>query len=294
MKSFVATSLLCLGFADSAFAWNYKQAGADWGSEAEVCESGKSQTPINLPIDGSGDNHSRSKEAADMTWSTNYDNLYRDKVVQVGESAYPKTYQMDLPNGGEMTFTDKDGNVSLWELQQFHHHTPSEHRYDGEQRPLELHFVHYSKDGTTISSDSLAVLSISFVESEDDAPNEWLANFVSNGAVKLNTSISYTGFNAWINGLNTGNFYNYMGSLTTPTCGEIVNWVVVQEAQPASKAQIAAFEAMLNDEYYLDGNAREQQKLNSRTIYMKTRPSFATQVGLSLAAAAGIALNLAL
>lgn len=225
MKSSFTFSLLGLA-VPSTLAWDYKQAGADWGSTADVCESGQSQTPINLPIDGSGDNHKYSEAAEMMAWTTSYDSLSRDQLKEVSVDGYLKTYQMDLPNGGNLAFTDKDGVVSNWELQQFHHHSPSEHRYDGDQRRMELHFVHYSNTGS-ISADALAVLSVSFELSEDGTANEWLSMFMDGDEAKLGSNISSSEFNTWINSLNTGNFYNYMGSLTTPDCNEIVNWIVV-------------------------------------------------------------------
>lgn len=83
-----------------------------------------------------------------------------------------------------------------------------------------------------------------------------------------------------------------MGSLTTPNCNEIVNWVVMQEAQMASEAQLMAFERAFSGENYMDGNAREVQKVNGRDIYMKDRPAFAATLGITAAAALGITLSL--
>ena len=83
-----------------------------------------------------------------------------------------------------------------------------------------------------------------------------------------------------------------MGSLTTPNCNEIVNWVVVQDAQMASEAQLSAFERAFSGENYMDGNAREVQKVNGRDIYMKARPDFAATLGVTAAAALGATLSL--
>ena len=44
-----------------------------------------------------------------------------------------------------------------------------------------------------------------------------------------------------INKLNKKNLYYYKGSLTTPPCSEIVNWIVVHDPQPISKTQIKYF-----------------------------------------------------
>lgn len=201
---------------------------------------------------------------------------------------------MNLANWGDMTFTDKDGNQSTWSLQQFNHHSPSEHYYDADSRRLELQFVHYQKVGTQTSSDQLAVLSVSFEATRDGTDNEWLEYFVDDGEVLLNQNLAAAEFNTWINSLNTGNFYNYEGSLTTPGCNENVNWVIVQDAQMASEEQLAAFERAFQGEDYKNGNARDLQKVNDRTIYMKNKPDYAAALGFSAVAAAGAILNLAL
>jgi len=57
-------------------------------------------------------------------------------------------------------------------------------------------------------------------------------------------------------------FYSYEGSLTTPECNEIVNWVILREIQPCNKEQFEIFEKKL------DKNFRYIQNLNTRTIYV--------------------------
>lgn len=51
-----------------------------------------------------------------MAWTTSYNNLDRAILGEVSSDGMLKTYQMNLPNGGNLAFTDKDGNVSNWEL----------------------------------------------------------------------------------------------------------------------------------------------------------------------------------
>ncbi|MFT7465287.1 MAG: carbonic anhydrase [Pseudohongiellaceae bacterium] len=47
------------------------------------------------------------------------------------------TVELDYDSGSTLTF---DGE--LYELRQFHFHTPSEHLIDGVTYPMELHLVH--------------------------------------------------------------------------------------------------------------------------------------------------------
>jgi len=57
--------------------------------------------------------------------------------------------------------------------------------------------------------------------------------------------------------------YHYQGSFTTPTCGEVVNWFVMQKRFPIRQAQLDAIAAAINNHEH---NAREAQALNGRKV----------------------------
>jgi len=120
-----------------------------------------------------------------MAWSTAYEPLNKDdmKLIKIGNM--PKTYEVELESNGEMKFIDKDGKESSWELVQFHSHTPSEHLFDGEERRLEFHFVHYSLVNGKTSTDRISVVSVSFVASPDGTPNPWLSIFMNENKMKV-------------------------------------------------------------------------------------------------------------
>jgi carbonic anhydrase len=86
-----------------------------------------------------------------------------------------------------------------------------------------------------------------------------------------------------------GNFYSYEGSFTTPGCDETAAFIVVQEAQNATAAQIDAIANYFSGDAYLDGNAREVQVIGDRTIYMKSRPEKSGAMTLGVAAGALVA-----
>ena len=68
--------------------------------------------------------------------------------------------------------------------------------------------------------------------------------------------------------LAKGAAFNYAGSLTTPTCDEIVDWWVVQDPAVVSVAEFAAFrEQLKKSNATADGhNERPVQPLNGRTV----------------------------
>ncbi|XP_049682651.1 receptor-type tyrosine-protein phosphatase gamma isoform X1 [Accipiter gentilis] len=71
-----------------------------------------------------------------------------------------------------------------------------------------------------------------------------------------------------------GSYYRYAGSLTTPPCSEIVEWIVFRKPVPISYHQLEAFYSIFTTEQqdhvksveYLRNNFRPQQKLNNRNV----------------------------
>uniref|UniRef100_A0A8C6MV72 protein-tyrosine-phosphatase n=1 Tax=Mus spicilegus TaxID=10103 RepID=A0A8C6MV72_MUSSI len=71
-----------------------------------------------------------------------------------------------------------------------------------------------------------------------------------------------------------GSYYRYTGSLTTPPCSEIVEWIVFRRPVPISYHQLEAFYSIFTTEQqdhvksveYLRNNFRPQQALNDRVV----------------------------
>jgi carbonic anhydrase len=67
-------------------------------------------------------------------------------------------------------------------------------------------------------------------------------------------------------------FYNYKGSLTTPGCAEIVEWLVIDDPQPISTRQLREFDKTWKDNQEFaagKGNNRYTLPLNGRKIFTK-------------------------
>ncbi len=148
----------------------------------------------------------------------------------------------------------ENGLFDDYTLGQFHFHGKSEHTIDGSQAPLEAHFVCRS-----IWADRYIVISVLFEEGDE---NPELAKFVANLPTSKDDAyndenLSYSAFN-----LLPANksYYSYRGSLTTPPCSELVNWIIMENKVSASAEQIAAFTNILGD------NSRPTQAINNRVI----------------------------
>eukprot|EP00347_Sterkiella_histriomuscorum_P001009 403373689 len=248
---------------------SYSLSGADWN---EACASGSNQSPIDIPL-------SYSSKSANVGRLKKSDTI----EILVSQNNMQGVAFKDLVNTFQTAFTD--GAISFWnyeaepetfQLLQFHVHSPSEHTFDGKHYDLEIHFVHKH-----FSDNKLAVLSVQFdVEDGGDRDNEFIT------ALKLDsknmTALTIPTMNL-INRLKKNNLYYYKGSLTTPPCSEIVNWLVVHDPQPISKTQINYFNAKwLNNQTYAHGhgNNRAVQPLNERFVYIKVDSSMMGQASL--------------
>ncbi|KAJ7166693.1 alpha carbonic anhydrase, partial [Mycena filopes] len=123
---------------------------------------------------------------------------------------------------GKTTFEGKE-----FELQQFHLHTPSEHRINDEYFPLEMHMVHQAAD------ESIAVIAIPFQLCEDGKTTALLTSVIENlSKVTAPGTATTTGpldFTELIAAIQTRPLFLYAGSLTTPPCKEGLTFLVMEE-----------------------------------------------------------------
>jgi carbonic anhydrase len=105
-----------------------------------------------------------------------------------------------------------------------------------------------------------------------------------------NPSITTLPMEALVAGLKKNAIYSYEGSLTTPPCTETVTWIINNEPQPISTAQLALITNHFAGNSLFakgHGNNRATQPLNGRTIYLRSTSSessnaFTTQICLAL------------
>ncbi|PIQ10150.1 MAG: carbonic anhydrase [Ignavibacteriales bacterium CG18_big_fil_WC_8_21_14_2_50_31_20] len=158
------------------------------------------------------------------------------------------TIQFNVSGNNTISISDKD-----YKLLQFHFHAKSEHTMNGNHYPIEVHFVNQ------YSSSDYSVIGVMFEEGEI---NELLTEFLpifpeSKGEYNSEKIIDLK--KLFPNNLS---YYNYNGSLTTPPCSEVVNWIVLKNTIEASNEQIEKFSKILN------GNYRPIMPLNERKILM--------------------------
>ena len=137
-------------------------------------------------------------------------------------------------------------------LEQFHFHSPSEHTIDGRHSPMEMHLVHKGADG------EVAVVGVMIEAGEENAALEVLWQNLPTVENRANRTQMQIDVGAVLPADH--DYLHYTGSFTTPPCTEDVRWMMMRQPIQLSKAQIAAFRAIINN------NNRPVQPLNGRAI----------------------------
>ncbi|MDJ0600405.1 MAG: carbonic anhydrase family protein [Crocosphaera sp.] len=229
------------------------------------------QSPINISSDKTIFNPSISLSLSDF----NYGNSVTLNVENTGSPDQEATIQANLTVPGN-TFTF-DGEV--YELLQFHFHTPSEHLLNGQVFPLELHLVHQDTEGDLLVINRWI---------EEGNFNTLLDPIFSNLPGNGDPNFEVDNFD--LSGILPSSLdsFQYPGSLTTPPFTEGVQWVLFNEVLEISSSQIAAFQAL-----FPEGDTREIQPLNDRIIQtdienFSTVPEPTTVLGLLAFGGAGL------
>ena len=138
---------------------------------------------------------------------------------------------------------------------QYHLHWPSEHVFNGVSYPLELHIV-TAKDGVedpVHTPMGLSVLGFVFKKGSSSSAAlkplvDALPSIVESGA-KVDLSSSEFKLEDVVNPVMSTPLYGYyQGSLTTPPCTEVVEWINFLTPLEVGEEDIAKFEALKDDD----------------------------------------------
>ncbi len=237
----LAAALVCSAgacFASGSAHWGYVGAtGPDhWGSlnpAYEMCAKGVNQSPVNL---------TGFVEAELEPIDFHYTGLATE-VVNNGH-----TIQANYTAGSTIKTAG-----TVFELKQFHFHSPSENTIDGIYYPLEGHFVHVADDG------AIAVVSVMY---KIGAENEALARLwkqMPQAAGEKEAMAAQVRAQDLMP--EDRDYYRFNGSLTTPPCTEGVLWLVMKEPVEVSTEQVEQFFHTMHH-----ANNRPVQPIGARAV----------------------------
>ncbi len=245
-KKIAVATLAALGLQMSAYAhdenadthWGYEgNTGPEhWGSLSEdyvACSTGTQQSPVDIT----------SSVKADLP------------PLKFNYSPIP----LIIENNGHTIkmSADKAGNLTIgeqvYQLLQFHTHSPSEGAVNGKRADMIVHLVHKSAQG------ELAVVAV-FLEKGDTANPliETLWNVMPKTPGKPQQHDIQIDINQLLPAEK--HYYSLTGSLTTPPCSEGVKWVILKQPVSISGEQLTQYREV----YY--HNARPLQPLNDRQV----------------------------
>ncbi|XP_039182540.1 receptor-type tyrosine-protein phosphatase gamma isoform X1 [Crotalus tigris] len=157
----------------------------------------------------------------------------------------------------------------------------SEHSINGRRFPVEMQIYFYNPDdfdsfGTAIQEKRIiGTMAVFFQVSQRDNPALEPIIHGLKGVVHHEKETFLDPFVLRdLLPASLGSYYRYTGSLTTPPCSEIVEWIVFRMPVPISYRQLEAFYSIFTTEQqdhvksveYLRNNFRPQQRLNNRIV----------------------------
>jgi carbonic anhydrase len=142
-----------------------------------------------------------------------------------------------------------------FELKQFHFHSPSENQINGQNFPLEAHFVHQSKDG------QLAVVAVMYKTGKQNTTLKKICSTIFSSMHEVHVcKLTAEDIKALLP--KNKDYYRFSGSLTTPPCSEGVRWIVLKEYLEIGQAQVDKFVNVMMKGH----NNRPVQPLNARKV----------------------------
>jgi carbonic anhydrase len=217
--------------------WSYEGAGAPehWGDlspEFRACGAGTQQSPLNL------DNRMPSLlNGLTIDW--------RPGPCEVVNNGH--TIQANTTPDSRLELEGKH-----YDLLQFHFHHPSEHQVDGRPYSMEVHFVHKSAEG------NLAVLGVFLTPGREHGELQKIWARMPRQAGQKVAAPAPLDLRLMLPANRA--CYRYAGSLTTPPCSEVVDWLVFRDPIEVSAGQIAQFARLY------PANARPVQPQHRRFI----------------------------
>jgi len=222
-------------------SWGYKDI-SNW-HENHPSALGEHQSPINIT----------TEEMSEEPIGVFYTHYHDFGTAQVVNNGHAVSWNF-LSDAGGVILNDK-----FYKLISFHHHSPTEHTFNGKHLGLALHFIHMHLEtgellvmGYNLDVDGEELEFQGFL---DEIQPEMSQDHVHLENVRLSLIEEFE-----------GRFVHYQGSLTTPPCTQLVKWFVSNHCHRIDQYHLDWFKACIPHH-----NHREAQPRNERCtkIYEK-------------------------
>lgn len=233
-------------------SWNYENL-SEW-SEKFPCANGLYQSPIDIQS-----STTISENYPTFHFSAEY---HSDQIFTLTNHGQHIIVTIDPAQSHDLFFTG-GGLIGKYHFVNFHLHWGdcnrygSEHQINGYRYPAEAHFVHRNS-----SNGQIAVLGF-FLTLSDEGSHEWnqyaqMSNRLSNLGDRQTCQFNLSRLMQETD----GEFFRYMGSLTTPPCTEGIIWTIFSREIPIREESLEVLRQKITRK-----NFRSIQSLNDRRVF---------------------------
>jgi len=228
--------------------WNYSDKGPDtWGAKFSTCR-GDRQSPINIQGDW---------VKTELPWQLQLMNTSIGDLGRVKMENDGTTMRMTLVNTSSTPQLSGGDLGHNYTFAQAHFHwgskneQGSEHQIGRKVMPMEMHLVHYKDSfpsfGEAVAEDlpdSLSVVAIFFEVSDRDEEGDFSETAEQMKEIEeAQSSVEFrpNQIFPFLKDLDLESVHRYQGSLTTPPCNQIIEWIVVRKPLKIGRNQINDF-----------------------------------------------------
>ncbi|RIA97225.1 alpha carbonic anhydrase [Glomus cerebriforme] len=197
-------------------------------NNSAICQTGKKQSPIDIT--------SEDLETLAVPPPAKFLDAKMVESTHNGNTVEISSGNEEVPLPAEITI---DGE--LYKLQQFHFHTPSEHRINGRYHDIEQHLVFKSED------EKISVVAVFYDVGDEESA--FMTPIIENLPMNVGdkNEIEEIGLSNLLCDIkNITQAYTYSGSLTTPPCTEGVTWYVNKDSLTVSVDQLLGLRKVIN------------------------------------------------
>ncbi|XP_053367897.1 carbonic anhydrase 4-like isoform X1 [Clarias gariepinus] len=288
LVSFLIACLLSTVYSEGSidFCYNLPECNAStWPHLAPHACNGTRQSPINIvTADVKPDKNLTAFQFIGFNDSSTFLN-----ILNTGKS-------VKIELDGQKISVSGGGLQNQYNSTQVHFHwgngssiNGSEHTVDGRQYAMEMHIVNIRADlpSAAAANDSTADAVLSFfIEATNDSgtPESWknLTSFLSKIPKEGDTLdiMNQLTLDSLLQGVDRTKYYRYLGSLTTPTCDEVVVWTIFKDPIKVSKDLVALFSNTVHiktlADPFITNTYRSSQALNGRVVTSQATSSTST------------------
>jgi carbonic anhydrase len=259
-------ALFLVGTSDVQFTYKAPEL---WNTQFPSC-NGRRQSPVNIVTSQVLD-----KVFPPLCYVHYDDTPLNSSILNNGHTA-----RVHVDVGHEAPYIFGGPLTGKYQLAQYHFHwgvndsVGSEHLINGHGFPLELHLVHWNTKYKNFSNalehpDGLAVLAvISEMTSGEAKAFKFLNNLFKVRQADTETVSKSLPSLLELLPDRVQEYYTLPGSLTVPTCNEVVTWIIFRSYSQISSMQLRKFR-LLRDKRNkrMRFNNRPTQPLCGRTVY---------------------------